>query len=100
MPEPVAWMLACQTMGGDIGWKLSWSQSGVGICHRLSGEVHEKRLITTTQAEAYANARVREALELAADTCAGIAIPTDHNAPDRSAAVECALAIRALIPSK
>lgn len=66
MPESTAWMLAYQTMGGDIGWKLSWSQSGAGICHRLAGEAHEKPLITTDQAEAYANARVREALEEAA----------------------------------
>lgn len=60
MPEPVAWMLAVQTMGGDRGWKLSWTQSGAGVCHRLSGDAHEKSLITTTQAEAYADARVAE----------------------------------------
>jgi len=63
IPEPAAWMLAIQTMGGDVGWKLSWTQSGAGVCHRLSGESHEKPLITTTQAQAYADARVREALE-------------------------------------
>lgn len=56
-------------------------------------------LITTDQAEAYANFRVREALELAADTCAGIAIPTSHDAPNKQVALECALAIRALLPS-
>lgn len=67
MPEPTAWMLAVQTMGGDVGWKLSWTQSGAGVCNRLSGATHEKALITTDQAEAYADARVREALEKASD---------------------------------
>lgn len=63
MPEPTAWMLALQTMGGDVGWKLSWSQSGAGVCNRLSGKSHEKPLITTDQAEAYAQARVNKTLE-------------------------------------
>jgi len=62
IPSPTAWMLAVQTMSGDVGWKLSWSQSGAGVCRRLSGEAHEKPLITTTQAEAYKDACVREAL--------------------------------------
>jgi len=42
--EPVAWMLGCQTMGGDIDWKLSWSRSGGGVCHRLQGSEYEKPL--------------------------------------------------------
>lgn len=69
MPEPVAWMLAIQTMGGGIGWKLSWSQSGAGVCTRLAGESNEKPLITTDQAETYAQARVNEVLEEAAKEC-------------------------------
>ena len=62
MPEPSAWMLACQTMTGDICWKLSWSRSGAGQCNRLSGESNEQALITTAQAEAYASARIQELL--------------------------------------
>ena len=46
LPEPVAWMLGCQTMGGDVGWKLSFSQSGAGVCHRLNGEQFEQPLHT------------------------------------------------------
>ena len=42
--EPVAWMLNCPTLGGDIGWILSWTQSGAGLCNRLQGEENEKRL--------------------------------------------------------
>ena len=42
--EPVAWMLNCQTLGGDTGWILSWTQSGAGLCNRLSGEENEKKL--------------------------------------------------------
>lgn len=42
--EPVAWMLNCQTIGGDTGWILSWTQSGAGLCNRLQGAEHEKPL--------------------------------------------------------
>ena len=42
--EPVAWMLNCPTLGGDTGWILSWTQSGAGLCNRLSGEENEKKL--------------------------------------------------------
>lgn len=39
--EPKAWMLECQTPGGDTGWILSWSRSGAGLCSRLPGATHE-----------------------------------------------------------
>ena len=42
--EPVAWMLNCQTLSGDTGWILSWTQSGAGLCNRLKGEENEKKL--------------------------------------------------------
>ena len=42
--EPAAWMLECPMMTGGTGWKLSWSQSGAGVCNRLNGEAHEKPL--------------------------------------------------------
>lgn len=58
LPEPVAWMLGCQTLGGDAGWKLSWSQSGAGVCNRLAGKEFEHALYTEQQ--------VRELLEQAA----------------------------------
>ena len=41
---PVAWMLNCPTLGGGTGWILSWTQSGAGLCNRLSGEENEKKL--------------------------------------------------------
>lgn len=44
--QPVAWMLECPTMTGDTCWKLSWNQSGAGVCNRLSGKDHEKALYT------------------------------------------------------
>ena len=59
LPEPSAWMLGYQTMVGDVGWKLSFSQSGAGICQRLKGEEYEKRLYTEQQVRAL----------LAAQTC-------------------------------
>lgn len=49
LPEPVAWMLGCQTLGGDAGWKLSWSQSGAGVCNRLTGKEFEHALYTEQQ---------------------------------------------------
>lgn len=49
LPEPVAWMLWCQTLGGDAGWKLSWSQSGAGVCNRLAGKEFEHALYTEQQ---------------------------------------------------
>ena len=42
--KPAAWMLNCQTLGGDTGWMLSWTQSGAGMCNRLSGEENERKL--------------------------------------------------------
>lgn len=49
LPEPSAWMLGCQTIGGDVDWKLSWSKSGAGVCHRLSGKEFEHPLYTEQQ---------------------------------------------------
>ena len=42
--EPQAWMLEYQTLGGDTGWILSWTQSGAGLCNRIAGQEHEKPL--------------------------------------------------------
>ena len=50
--EPVAWMLNCPTLGGDTGWILSWTQSGAGLCNRLSGEENEKKLYLSPGAQA------------------------------------------------
>lgn len=49
LPEPVAWSLGCQTMFGEVDWKLSWSKSGAGVCHRLSGKEFEHPLYTEQQ---------------------------------------------------
>ena len=56
MPEPAAWLLGCQTMGGEVGWKLSFSQSGAGVCHRLNGAEHEQALYTEQQVRAMLSA--------------------------------------------
>ena len=49
--KPAAWMLNCQTLGGDTGWMLSWTQSGAGMCNRLSGEENERKLYTLPGAQ-------------------------------------------------
>jgi hypothetical protein len=49
LPEPSAWMFGCKTGGGSVGWKLSWSKPGAGVCHRLSGEEFEQPLYTEQQ---------------------------------------------------
>lgn len=50
--EVVAWQLGCQTLGGDIGYILSWSQSGAGVCTRLHGEEYERALVLKSDADA------------------------------------------------
>lgn len=59
MPEPVAWITRTKTIGPDYG-KESFGKLPVQSLNPLTYE-HEP-LITTEQAEAYADARVREAL--------------------------------------
>lgn len=49
LPEPSAWISACQTIGGGVDWKLSWSKPGAGVRHRLSGEEFEHPLYTEQQ---------------------------------------------------
>ncbi|WP_442592512.1 hypothetical protein ACSBPU_12995 [Parapusillimonas sp. JC17] len=66
---------------------------------RLDGSI-ASHAHSSANMDAYADARVREALEQAADICAGIAIPTHRDAPNKSAALECAIAIRRLIPQQ
>ena len=63
LPEPAAWMLACQTMGGDVAWILSWTQSGAGLCDRLPGEAHEKPLYTHPARQAVPVAPQEDALD-------------------------------------
>lgn len=57
--EVVAWQLGCQTMTGEIGWKLSWNQSGAGVCARLKGDEYEQPLCR--HSEALAGYAVRDA---------------------------------------
>lgn len=86
-------------MGGNIGWKLSWSQSGAGVCTRLTGESNEKPLVTTDQAEIYAQARVNEALEEAASICdADAASYQKHikSGSNKAAALSCLCASEGL----
>lgn len=82
-PEPVAWRY--------------WRESRKRFVYLFKEpKVLQRRhqcLITTGQAEAYANERVREALEQAAGICDRFAGRGMHPA-------ECAGAIRALIPKQ
>lgn len=91
MPEPVAYRSKDQPY-------LFGLSAPTGSSERWDG------LITTTQAEAYADARVREALEAAAQACearigqhAPGMTPEDVEDCDEEARL-CAGAIRALIP--
>lgn len=43
-PEPDAWWLAYQTLGGDVGWRLSPTRSGAGVVNRLAGQENERAL--------------------------------------------------------
>lgn len=68
MPEPVAWMIDEPNQIGGLSTKLHWARGAIKPAY---GQ-HHQGLITTTQAEAYADARVREAFEgaiAALETC-------------------------------
>lgn len=96
MPDPVAYAIFAEN--GNI---RIWSKEPRDLPDLDSlGPMHH--LITTEQAEAYADACVREALEEAAQTCEA-RIGTGDAGIDTSdcdeEAQECAVAIRDLIPT-
>ena len=97
MPEPVAYAIFAEN--GNI---RLWSTEPRDLPD-LDSLGPMRQLITTNQAEAYADARVREALEEAAQTCEA-RIGTGDAGIDTSdcdeEAQECAVAIRALIPKE
>lgn len=62
MPEPFGWLLDCLPNGGIAFQREQPS----GVQSLINSTV---AVITTDQAQAYANARVREALEQAAHAC-------------------------------
>lgn len=84
IPEPVAWITRTKIIGPDYG-KESFGKLPVQSLNPLTYE-HEP-LITTTQAEAYADARVRQVLEKLEQAC----VDADYLS-------EVDRAIRALIP--
>lgn len=90
MPEPVA--IAYESADGLPAFNLTVD----GALSLRTGDA----LITTTQAEAYADARVRGALEEAARSCEALDNNEngDINGYYRGAARHCAARIRALIP--
>lgn len=99
MPEPVAFRWRVPIVDsdgrqcGESDWKFGTEKGGLPWWTR-------DNLITTTQAEAYADARVREALELAAQTCenqARASSPLDGQS-FYIALGQAARAIRALAP--
>lgn len=97
MPEPVVEVCS--------GYTLHWAGSGpiAPLCERTGAKIGSL-LITTEQAKAYAAAKVREALEEAAQACearigqhAPGMTPEDVEDYDEEARL-CAGAVRALIP--
>ena len=96
MPEPVAWLHVCRKKPELRG--LLYEKSAPELAAR--GFVPEP-LITTTQAKAYADARVREALEEAAQLCDAqhFGGDNDDDLGWTSCAANLAHDIRALIPS-
>ena len=88
MPEPVAEIVM---FGGTLK-EVSWRKG------RMPKE--GTTLITTTQAEAYANARVREALERAASLCDELADNDENSGEYAGCAAHSAARIRTLIPKE
>lgn len=100
--EPVAYRWAAPVVGsggGAVGrreWEYSATQKGLPWWDRDG-------LVTVGQAEAYAAAKVREALEEAAKVCEGRIGTGDPGIDTTNADIEareCAASIRALIPSQ
>lgn len=101
MPEPVAQQiryLDSTELSRTYGRWSDW-QMFTGKYERM-GANQKRSLVTTDQAEAYAAAKVREALELAAQTCEnqGRATTTLDGESFYIALGQAARAIRALIP--
>ena len=101
MPEPVAWMFDEANQIGQLSTRLCWARRGVPPAY---GQNH-KGLVTVETVEAYATAKVREALEEAAQACearigthAPGMTPEDVEDCDEEARI-CAGVIRALVPS-
>ena len=81
--EVVAWQLGCQTMTGEIGWKLSWNQSGAGVCARLKGDEYEQPLCRLSDATSIIDGLRGEVAQLqsmlATVSKAGIRIRTERD---------------------
>lgn len=102
MPEPVAYRFAAPIAGeggGIVGrrdWQYSATQKGLPWWDRNG-------LVTQEQVGAYAESRVREALEEAAKACEariGTGDPGINTEDADTEAKECAMAIRALIQNQ
>lgn len=100
MPEPVAWRIRF-AVSGDFDQIDYHSHNAIGDYRAIYPDATSTPLITTDQAEAYAAAKVREALEEAAQACEariGTGSPGIDTGDCDAEATECAAAIRALIP--
>lgn len=71
MPEPVAWRIRF-AVSGDFDQIDYHSHNAIGDYRAIYPDATSTPLITTDQAEAYAAAKVREALEEAALFCEGL----------------------------
>lgn len=106
MPEPMTyppddWVSQFFGEPDDCGFYAFRGDFG-NIAYKFQRAAQASNLITTTQAEAYKDACVREALEQAAQACES-RIRTGDPGVDTTEvdieAVSCAAAIRALLPS-
>jgi len=97
MPEPVAWRSKYKSEPGMIG-QYPWSYVERSLRQPSLNNYDIEALITTTQAEAYAAAKVREALEKAASLCDELANNDENSGEYAGCAAHSAARIRALIP--
>lgn len=97
LPEPLAWMFDEANQIGGLSTRLCWARHGVPPAY---GQNH-KGLVTLEMAEAYAAAKVREALEDAAHVAMNAPISTDmlDSEGAKAASFHASARIRALIPS-
>lgn len=97
MPEPLAWMFDEANQIGRLSTRLCWARHGVPPAY---GQNH-KGLVTVETAEAYAAARVREALEEAASLAMNAPISAEmlDSEGAKAASFHASARIRALIPS-
>ena len=87
--DVVAWQLGCQTMTGEIGWKLSWNQSGAGVCARLKGDEYEQPLCRLSDATSIIDGLRGEVGAQRVKTCIALKERNDAREERDAALAEC-----------